>query len=35
MDYPIIYWSIGGIVALLAIVSLYYYSCRCSPPAIK
>ena len=30
-----IYWSLGVLVTLLALVALYYYSCSCSPPAIK
>jgi len=35
MNYQLIYWSVGGLLALLAIVSLYYYSCHCSPPHIE
>ena len=35
MNYTIVYWSLGVLVTLLALVSLYYYSCSCSPPTIK
>jgi hypothetical protein len=35
MNYTLVYWSVGTIVTLLALVSLYYYSGHCSPPAIK
>jgi hypothetical protein len=35
MNYTLVYWSVGTLVTLLALVSLYYFSCHCSPPAIK
>jgi hypothetical protein len=35
MNYQLLYWSIGGLVTLIALVSLYYYSCQCTPPSIK
>jgi hypothetical protein len=35
MNYTLVYWSVGALVTLLALVLLYYYSCHCSPPTIK
>jgi hypothetical protein len=35
MNYTLVYWSAGILVTLLALVTLYYYSCHCSPPSIK
>jgi len=35
MNYTLVYWSVGTLVTLLALVSLYYYSCHCSTPIIK
>jgi hypothetical protein len=33
--FPLLYWSIGGIVLFLALISLYYYSCHCKTPSQK
>jgi hypothetical protein len=27
-----VYWGVGGLVLLLAVISLYYFSCHCAPP---
>jgi len=35
MNYQLVYWSVGTVVALLALVSLYYFSCHCTPPTVK
>jgi len=35
MNYQLLYWGLGGVIALIELVSLYYYSCHCSPPSIK
>lgn len=35
MNYEYLYWSIGGLVTLLALVSLYYFSVHCHNPVQK
>ena len=35
MNYTVVYWSVGVLVTLLSLVSLYYFSCHCTPPTLK